>query len=273
MDRVTEALQRARSASPVAAPSAPAPIASTQRDQRDPRATRAQRVSGLFQVDAGAIAALDVNNDGPAFSLSSHKLLAENVVAFDKADPRTRAFDILRNHMLGLLKADLPQVVAVTAPTRGCGVTTMTANLAFSLARSRKQSAVVIDLRHGTHSLCDTLGLPRVKADDGGALVDRIRRARAGGAVVNLITPPAGVDVVSFVETVKRELRPDILFLDMPPMLEGDEAAPILPLADLVLMVLAVGRTSVQELETCKNFLPSTARMQVVMNKARPHGM
>ncbi|QOG05692.1 hypothetical protein IGS74_13985 [Aureimonas sp. OT7] len=269
MDRVTEALQRARSL-PAMTP-APLPQAAAQRDAR---AHRAQRVSSLFQLDGG-IAQLDGAKEVQPHAPAPHRLLAANVIAFDKSEPRTRAYDVLRNHLLGLVKADIPQVVAVTAPTPGCGVTVTCANLAFSIARARKQTIVVIDLKPKAKAggLAEVLSLPRVKAAADSTIVDRVRRVRAGGAVVNMLTPPDNADIPAFVDMVKRDLRPDVLLLDTPPLLVGDEAAQILPVADLVLLVVAVGQSSVSELETCKSFLPAGAKLQVLMNKARPHGM
>ena len=88
-----------------------------------------------------------------------------------------------------------------------------------------------------------------------------------------MLTPPDDADIPAFVDMVKRDLRPDVLLLDTPPLLVGDDAAQILPVADLVLLVVAVGQSSVSELETCKSFLPASAKLQVLMNKARPHGM
>ncbi|KAA0970576.1 CpsD/CapB family tyrosine-protein kinase [Aureimonas fodinaquatilis] len=265
MDRVTEALHRARSLSPMTAPPA--------NQAREQRTGRSLRVAGLFQRD-GVLALAEADPANPPYKPAPALLSANHIAAFDKTDPQTRGFDILRSHVTNIMAADGTQTIAVTAPTTECGVSMVAANLAFSLARLKTLTVLMVEFkpRHGGFS--GLFGLPRQAPDEGAVgLMGHVRRIQAGAHVINLLSAPHDVDPSEFVERVKRELRPDILLLDLPPMLAGDDAVHMLPLADLILLVLAVGRSTVTELEACKTFLPANSQTQVVMNRARPHGM
>ena len=140
MDRVTEALQRARSL-PAMTP-APLPQAAAQRDAR---AHRAQRVSSLFQLDGG-IAQLDGAKEG--FSAGVLDLDVRGRVLHQADLTRTPS-----GFLLDLPAADAaPErrrgryvlVTAITPTPLGEGKTATSVSLAQGMARTGRSTMLTL---------------------------------------------------------------------------------------------------------------------------------
>lgn len=59
-----------------------------------------------------------------------------------------------------------------------------------------------------------------------------------------------------------------IVVLDLPPVLAGDDVISIVPHLDCVLLVAAVGFSTVQEIKECSRLLQSTEIVRLVLNKS-----
>ena len=57
------------------------------------------------------------------------------------------------------------------------------------------------------------------------------------------------------------------IVVDLPPVLNGHDAISILPQVDCVLLVAAVGISSIPEIEECNKYLEATNVVRVVLNK------
>ena len=57
------------------------------------------------------------------------------------------------------------------------------------------------------------------------------------------------------------------MILDLPPMLVGDDVIALLPRIDCVMLVTAVGISSVAEIEECNKYLRSANLVRMVVNK------
>ena len=101
-------------------------------------------------------------------------------------------------------------------------------------------------------------------------------RARAGGSRLDVL-PTAltsnSSDLVA--STAMRTLLQDITghgqsriaILDLPPLLMGHDAISILPQVDCVLLVAAVGASTIGEIEECNKYLQATEVVRFVLNK------
>lgn len=54
----------------------------------------------------------------------------------------------------------------------------------------------------------------------------------------------------------------------MPPLLQGDEVLAMLPRVDVVLLVTAVGVSTVHEVKECNKHLQASEAIRVVLNKS-----
>jgi Mrp family chromosome partitioning ATPase len=69
-------------------------------------------------------------------------------------------------------------------------------------------------------------------------------------------------------QDIKRTFRSQTVILDMPPLLQGDEVLATLPRVDAVLLVTAVGVSTVHEVKECNKHLQASEVIRVVLNKS-----
>lgn len=217
-----------------------------------------------------------------AKSLSPLHLKNERIVAFDAKDPQTRGFDVLRNGLMASVGADCSAIVAVGAPTQGCGASVIAANLAFSIARKRDRQVLLLSLgevskrfRRIGLSPQDAasrefagLQIEKVKADGSAIHIGRFGQL----AAVSLDPDSRHMLTVDWLSRAVRSFGPAVFVVDLPPLLTSDEAVTVAEHADAVLLVLAVGKSTVAELEACRSSLAATPH-HTLLNKARRHGL
>lgn len=91
-------------------------------------------------------------------TLDPRHLARRRLISAGREDPAYVTFDVLRTRLLQALKARGWSRVAITSPTKGCGKTFVSSNLAFSLARTSRRIALMdMDLR--IPSLATVLGV------------------------------------------------------------------------------------------------------------------
>lgn len=211
-------------------------------------------------------------------------LLSRRIVAFDGKDIRSRPFDILRTEVLRSMDLKGWKTLAVTSPTPGCGKTLTAVNLALSMARQPEREVFLADLDLRKPQVAAYLGL---KCRDGllGVLEERIDlrnatvRARAGASRLDILPTTvtsnssdlvASAAMRTLLQDVADHGQNRIAILDLPPLLMGHDAISILPQVDCVLLVAAVGTSTVGEIEECNKYLQATEVVRVVLNKVPP---
>ena len=211
------------------------------------------------------------------------KLEQQRIVAHNAADPRSKAFDMLRTQVLQAMDQKNWRFLAITSPTAGCGKTVTAINLALSIARQPERSALLIDLDLPKPTVANYLG---VKCQQGvrsilegqTTLADAIIRAQIGNCEL-MILPAESSTVHSseliasrnmdrMLQDIKQIFPSQTVIFDMPPLLLGDEVLATLPKIDGVLLVTAVGGSTVHEIEECNKYLQSTEVIRLVLNKA-----
>src|SRR5690606_30143544 len=147
-ERATVAARAHRSAS-----ASPAPAEPRADSQVSPgaRAVQSPEDGPLGQENSPWLALEEV-------SLNPHQLLRERIVTLDRSDPSHLSFDALRTQLLKTLRDHQWSRVAITSPRKGCGKTTVAANLAFSLARQPETGSMLIDLDLRMPQLASRLG-------------------------------------------------------------------------------------------------------------------
>jgi protein-tyrosine kinase len=208
-------------------------------------------------------------------------LQSRRITSFDDKNPHSRSFDMLRTQVLQSMERKGWKILAVTSPTPSCGKTLTAINLALSIARQPERSVLLVDMDLRKPQVADCLGLTR---DEGllgvlerrVALASAIIPARVGNCKFEVLPTASALhssDLMSssVMGTLLHDLRIDrqsrIVILDLPPLLSSDDVIAILPQVDCVLLVAAVGTSTVSEIEECNKHLQSTDLVRFVLNK------
>ena len=209
-------------------------------------------------------------------------LQSQRIVAFDGKDLRSRPFDMLRTEILQSMDMKGWKTLAVTSPTPSCGKTLTAVNLALSMARQAEREVLLADLDLRKPHVATCLGLKDREGVVGVIegridLHDALIHARVGDSTLEVLpTVPAfnSSDMIGsgpmrrLLQDIKDQSRSQIVVLDLPPLLTGHDVISILPKADCVLLVAAVGTTRVSEIKECNKYLEGTDVVRFVLNKA-----
>ena len=231
------------------------------------------------ETDVGAACGNDAQNQ--EIELNSVHLQSKRIISYDITDPRSRAFDMLRTQVLQSMDLKGWKTLAVTSPTPACGKTLTAVNLAVSIARQPDRSVLLVDLDFRKPQVAACLGL---KCDEGvlsvlegrTTLSDAIIPARVDNLRF-MVLPTASTirsselissrAMTAMLEDIKREYHSETIILDLPPILSGDDVIAILPQMDCVLLVAAVGTTTVSQIKECNKHLQSAEVVRIALNK------
>ena len=207
--------------------------------------------------------------------LSPTYLESRRIVSFRPNHRLTRAYDLLRNQIEQEVSLPL-KMIAVAAPSAGCGTSITAANLAFSFARFCPGRVALIDADRSAPAASELLGISPLADIAKGAhvLLD------VEGVRLSLIRPSCDQCTYRPVDALANELhrlqenlRPSVMVVDLAPLLSCDEAVQVLRKANVGVLVLATGHSKRNELEVCRSLFKPDQNLQIVLNKARRHGL
>jgi protein-tyrosine kinase len=218
----------------------------------------------------------------PRALLDLKHLEQQRIISYAMTDPSHTAFNLLRTKVGKMMKDKNWRSLAVLSPTSGCGKTTVSINLALSLARQTNYRTVLIDLDLKKSAMGRTLGI-QTKASvseylDGKAELQQccIRIGENLIVAINNRSVRSSSEMLGeqnikrMLGTIRESLRPDILLFDVPPMLSSDDAIAFLPHVDCALLVVAAGKTTAIEVDDCeRQAAASTNVLGVVLNKCQ----
>ena len=216
------------------------------------------------------------------FELNDAFLQSNRIVAHNSANICAKPYDILRTQILRTMDLKDWRILAVTSPTPACGKTLTAINLALSIARQPERSVLLVDMDLQRPRLASALGLSSrggvlgVLAGSVG-LKDAIVQARIGDHRLMVLPAEAPSSdsseqmasraMSAMIQQLKVDYQPRIVILDLPPMLSGDDVIAVLPQVDCVLLVAAVGTSTIAQVEECNKHLQSTDVVRLVLNK------
>ncbi len=192
------------------------------------------------------------------------------------------SFDILRTRVLRTMKDNQWSRLAITSPGPGSGKTTMSANLAFSLARKPELRVVLMDFDMRRHSLA---GLMRYAKP--GNMVDLLQgrvdfsdyALRYGeNLAICLNAQPVpnaaellhGDQIADLLDDITARWQPDIMIFDMPPLTGNADTLSFLENVDGVLLVAAAEQTTVSQVDVAERELSQVTNViGTVVNKCR----
>jgi Mrp family chromosome partitioning ATPase len=223
----------------------------------------------------------------PEFALNVEYLESKRIIAHDDKDPRSKPFDMLRTQVLQPMDQKGWKILGITSPTPGCGKTVTAINLAFSIARQPDRSVLLVDLDLQKPQVANSIGVKResgvVSVLEGRtSLSNAIIQARVGNHRV-LVLPVenstsgssalvASRAMSTLLQEIRRDYRSATVILDLPPMLSSDDVIAVLPQLDCLLLVAAVGTSTVSQIEECNNHLHSAEVIRFVLNKVPESG-
>ena len=212
---------------------------------------------------------------GDVVSPAEAHLRQNRVVAFDETVTATRHYDILRNQVPHHHSKDRPQIIAVSSPTTGCGVSVTAANLAFSFARARSQRVALLDATGGGYGLRKLLGLTDgcLAPDPTEPQADPCTSVQVKGSTIYLIEQAEDGAGRKTIAEIVRDVDATVAIVDLPPLLSSNRDLSVLNLADCVFIVLAVGHTTVADAHACKTSVSHCGNVQFVLNKCGKHGL
>lgn len=214
------------------------------------------------------------------YRLDPRRLTARRVITATRSDPAHVAFDLLRTRLMQALKARGWRHVAITSPTKGCGKTFVTANLALSLARRASCRTVVMDLDLRLPNLSTAFGIERPGSMQAFLTGERPLEQHLRRLAPNLAVGLNGASVFDSAEllqepmtgrvldTLQETLKPDVMLYDLPPTLACDDVLAFLPRVDGVLLVAGGGITSAEDVRRCERLFEGQAPLLgVILNK------
>lgn len=259
VERLKSAIEKARAARD----QGPAPVA--------PEA----EVSPLPRGDGASWAALQ------ALPLDHKRLEANRIVTLTKSDPAHVAIDILRTRLLRLVKAQGWRRIGVSSPTQGCGKSVLTSNLALSAARANDVRTLLVDLDLRRPSLAHLFGvkdkfdIERLISGETPATTYLRKLSETLAVVLNTsmirdsaerMQSPALVDKLSEIEA---DLRPDLVLVDLPPLLVSDDAIAFLNHLDGLILIVAAGESKASDVRESERLIHDHVNfIGIVLNKA-----
>ena len=191
-------------------------------------------------------------------------------------------YDVLRTRVLRAMIDQKWTRLGITSPNKACGKSTVSLNLALSLARQPELRIVLMDFDLRRPALARLLDF--AQAEDMSTLLtgatrfeDHAFRIGQNLAVcpnrkgtrnsAELLQSSRTGEVLEQIET---RWQPDLVLFDMPPMRGNDDSLAFLGRIDCALLVAAAGTTSLSQIESAEKEISTiTNVLGTVLNKCR----
>lgn len=213
------------------------------------------------------------------FSPEPSVLLQHGIFGFDNRDPRSRAFVMLRQHLLKGFYAEGGRTIAILSARPGEGKTFVAINLAASL--SRIMPTILIELDLCRPSISERLGLRcQAGVDDflsgtveGGKVAYRLTDTDLTVLPVRAPVPNSfrSLDsnrLTELFSALRSSADGPLCIVDCPPVIALDDILYVLKHIDGVLLVVEEGQTRRSEVEEALSIFGSTPVVGTVLNKS-----
>lgn len=209
-------------------------------------------------------------------------VMEKNRISAFRGGAEATHFNVLRTRVLQQMAENNWKRLAITSPGPGCGKTTLTLNLGFSLARLPDLRTLLceVDLRRPAmqkmlgqqrdHSFADVLS-GEAQLDNHAmrygtnlAIASNRTSVHSPSELLQSDTVPAVLD------RIQAEYDPSVWIFDLPPMLVSDDALAFADRVDCVLLMAGAETTTIKQLDKCERDLATrTNVMGIILNKCR----
>lgn len=256
----------------------------------DVEKARQERLRAAYEASAPAlhIEPADRWNTLDVMPVDVEHLEQNLVITASRNEPAHGAFDVLRTRLVQTLLEHNWKRVAVTSPTRNCGKTFTSVNLAISLSRYEATRTILMDFDMRNPSVAGVIGDTQpgkmgdflrgtISAEELLVRFDQNTLNIGAGLAIgtnNVIEPYASElahepSTRASLDRMMEEMSPDIVLFDMPPALAFDDVIAFRQHFDGVLMVVGGGETSPEEVrEVMRRMGEETPLLGVVLNQA-----
>jgi protein-tyrosine kinase len=221
------------------------------------------------------------------FKIDPKRMRKNRVISFSHSHSASASIDMVRTNIWHAFQRHKWTTIAICSPTPSCGKSMLCANLAFSFSRLSECRTVLIDLDLRRPQIGRLLGLkeldPIEKFLKGESSIERsFARCEPSSAEGKLAVATASGEINTCAELLqsesakraigrlKQELQPNVVLVDLPPMLSSDDALSFLSNVDCALLVVAADETNIAQIDVCERELADrTNLLGVVLNKCR----
>jgi protein-tyrosine kinase len=220
-------------------------------------------------------------NQTRVVKLRSEHLEKHRIFSFNKNDPMSVTFDVLRTQILQKMEEKGWRTLAVTSPTPAVGKTVVAINLAMSVVQKTNKTAMLVDFDLRQPRIGTYLGIPMEKSlndflDRGVELSDILVNPGIPRLVVlptkNAVKTPSEIlssrKIAALIKDLRERYESRIIIFDLPSLLHSDDAIAVLPQIDCILMVVANGMSTKREIEDSRRHLAKANLIGTVFNKA-----
>lgn len=262
MDRIRDAISRARQDAPAAPQPAPA--------KRPLPASPA----------AAPVTADQVRHKFAPMTCDTEMFPHYRIIS-NEQDPVLNAYRVLRTRVMQKMEANNWRTIAVVSAASGAGKTVTAINLAIALGSKAGMRPTLVDIDFYRPSIARYLGLTEFPSvldyfEDKRSLQDvtvrpnlpdmlllpNERVTRRGAEFLNSDKTDALID------TALNEYGSQLVIFDLSPLLGCDDALAFLPKVDCVLLIASSGQTRVSELKEAKRIIGKTNILGTVLNKS-----
>ncbi|MEO8342704.1 MAG: CpsD/CapB family tyrosine-protein kinase [Gallionella sp.] len=213
--------------------------------------------------------------------LRAEHLEKHRIFSFNKNDPMSVTFDVLRTQILQKMEEKGWRTLAITSPTPAVGKTVVAINLAMSVVQKTNKTAMLVDFDLRQPRIGAYLGIPLEKSlndflDRGVELseilvnpdIPRLVVLPTRAAVKNPSETLSSRKVAELIKELRERYESRIIIFDLPSLLHSDDAISVLPQIDCILMVIANGMSTKREIEDSHRHLSKANLIGTVFNKA-----
>lgn len=269
----------------------------TEKRSNAARGTRVATLPGTggeAQFGSSATVARASGRDNTALTLSQTRRidldkvqLRERRIYIDDPDDKeaaiaTSVYRNLRTHVLRKMSELSARSLMVTGPTQGVGKTLTAINLAISIARHARRTAMLVDLDLRDPSIHRYFGIePEADIVDVAEEKYALERALITPGVERLTVLPgrdsyenssellSWLPLQAIISELTSRYEERVVIFDVPPILGCDDVAVLAPVIDACLIVVDEGSTSRDELKESLKRTKHIPVAGIVLNKSK----
>lgn len=213
--------------------------------------------------------------------LDKECLARNRIIAFNKADPLSISFDILRTQVLSRMEENGWRTVAVTSPVPECGKSVLSINLALSIAQHTSKTAMLVDFDLRRPRISNYLGLKLDKSlNDVLEGSEMLSSALINPDIPRMVVLPtarpfqrpsetlSSSKTKALINDLRERYQDRVVLFDLSPLLSADDVMTVLPHIDCVLMVVGNGMVTTSQMNDSLRQLQGAKLLGVVLNKS-----
>ncbi|NDR57068.1 nucleotide-binding protein [Aliiruegeria sabulilitoris] len=194
-------------------------------------------------------------------------------------------YDLLRTRVLHQARQNGWRHIGIVSPTAACGKTTAAANLAFAFSHQPEVHMLLLDLDLRRPRLAGMMG-QKIETGMEDVLLGRVpfadhARRLGNNVAIGFNNGPSDrpSELLQSAQTEERiaeiteQFDPDLVLIDLPPMMSTDDNFGFLSKVDAVLLMVAAEESTTEQIEVALRQLGElTTVMGIVLNKCRHTG-